>query len=716
MKKARFLLDLFVSLLFLLLAVSGCRFPSASSEAEDEYGMIVMINGWENSVVLKAYAHTIEDLDTSAPLWTGVVVPSGQSFLYEGILKNRELGLIAVEIASPNVNHTLVKTGTQEVYKFLFSPLRNYEIEFLEDESDTKKWVWRLDDDPVFDVSNIAIQANEGSLTLRWRDPAMSDLEAVELYAVYDGDISQTPVETVNKGVQTMTVSGLIAGQEASFLLVCRYPEIASRGAAAAGTPLGTPPPAPTIQNVFPAQDAIGIEIDSSLSATFSVYMNSASITADSFLLLDGDDTKVSGTLSTSETVVTFTPNAPLAYGTEYTATITKDMKSNAGVSLTEAYVWSFTTLHAPLFHEASLLGYSDVYIEALAVGDLNSDGKNDLAYATGNYRDSSGEERQRKLIVHLYDEAGGLSETPSIYETSGDDSHRPITLAIGDLNGDGRDDVAVGNLNKGIDLYYQTEAGTLSFAGFLESEDSSRLTIADLNDDRLLDLAGIDWGYNTASVWYQDVVKHEFGAATTYSVTHGGWDAIGTGDLNNDSLLDLVVMSGQSQLPNVGILTQNESGGLNESVYRAIDTNNTLTNGLAVGDITGDGLDDIILSYGGNVPNSNIAIFAQSAEGELPNTPTAIVSSKDLPHSLALGDINGDYREDLIVYHDGWSCIGVYLQNSYGDLEAEAFSPIQWTNSNSTQALALGYLDGDGTVDYLAAITDEGVAILNAR
>jgi O-glycosyl hydrolase len=56
----------------------------------------------------------------------------------------------------------------------------------------------------------------------------------------------------------------------------------------------------------------------------------------------------VSGTVSYSSSVATFTPSASLAYSTVYTATITTGAQSSAGTALAANYTWSFTTIAAP--------------------------------------------------------------------------------------------------------------------------------------------------------------------------------------------------------------------------------------------------------------------------------------------------------------------------------------------------------------------------------
>ncbi|MFI7124903.1 Ig-like domain-containing protein [Nonomuraea sp. NPDC050153] len=97
---------------------------------------------------------------------------------------------------------------------------------------------------------------------------------------------------------------------------------------------------APTVVSVSPSPGASGVPVDAKVSATFSEEVIGASVT-----LQAADGTAVSGTIDAdaSGTKVTFTPSAPLAGGTRYTATITgaQDIWDN----VVGDYSWTFTTV-----------------------------------------------------------------------------------------------------------------------------------------------------------------------------------------------------------------------------------------------------------------------------------------------------------------------------------------------------------------------------------
>lgn len=99
----------------------------------------------------------------------------------------------------------------------------------------------------------------------------------------------------------------------------------------------------PTVVTTLPLNAAIAIETNTTVSATFSEVMDPLTVTASTFTLMNGA-TAVTGIVTYTGLVATFTPSANLAVSTEYTATITSGVKDLAGNSLAENEVWSFTT------------------------------------------------------------------------------------------------------------------------------------------------------------------------------------------------------------------------------------------------------------------------------------------------------------------------------------------------------------------------------------
>ncbi|MGA2674740.1 MAG: Ig-like domain-containing protein [Terracidiphilus sp.] len=154
----------------------------------------------------------------------------------------------------------------------------------------------------------------------------------------------------------TVSYSGVVATftPTASLAYSTVYTATITTGATSvAGTPLAanyvwsftTITPAPTVTAVFPVNGALNVPIGQALSATFSEAMLPGTINATTFTLTVTGGAAVVGTVTYSGGVATFAPANPLAYSTNYTATITTGAKDLAFQPLASNYQWSFTTI-----------------------------------------------------------------------------------------------------------------------------------------------------------------------------------------------------------------------------------------------------------------------------------------------------------------------------------------------------------------------------------
>jgi O-glycosyl hydrolase len=113
--------------------------------------------------------------------------------------------------------------------------------------------------------------------------------------------------------------------------------------------------PVPTVTAVTPLGGSTGNNIASTVTVTFSEAMDPTTVTALTFTLT-GPSGAVAGTVAPDPTDTTgaiyyFTPTAPLAYNTTYTAVVTTGVEALSAapeVPLATDYIWSFTTAPAP--------------------------------------------------------------------------------------------------------------------------------------------------------------------------------------------------------------------------------------------------------------------------------------------------------------------------------------------------------------------------------
>jgi O-glycosyl hydrolase len=106
-----------------------------------------------------------------------------------------------------------------------------------------------------------------------------------------------------------------------------------------------------SVSSVTPASGAMGVAINSTVTANFNIGANASTITSSTFTLTAQGGGAVAGTVAAGGggLSATFTPTAPLAYSTMYTATLTTGVQSTTGTALASNYTWSFTTAAVPV-------------------------------------------------------------------------------------------------------------------------------------------------------------------------------------------------------------------------------------------------------------------------------------------------------------------------------------------------------------------------------
>jgi hypothetical protein len=344
---------------------------------------------------------------------------------------------------------------------------------------------------------------------------------------------------------------------------------------------------------------------------------------------------------------------------------------------------------------------------EAVAIGDVTGDGRADVVMTTGYYFDPANDYR---VWVFAQTESGSLA-TPVSYPTS---QKRPKSVAVGDVTGDGSPDVVVGLDGLGVQVHPQIAGGMLGAPTTYPTSNGRLIRLGHLDSDGRLDVAAVGWGTNTVSVLLNDGVGG-LQAPVQYPVQHAGYEDLEVGDVTGDGRHDLVVMSGQTYaVPNVNVLAQQSGGGFGAPAEYRVDANLEgpfNTNGIGIGELSGDERLDVVASFGGNSPSSRLAFFTQTEDGTL--AEPIIYASYDIPEPVEVADVDLDGRDDVVTLHGGWNRAGVYPQHVAGGFAGEDLYTIPYASHYESHGLALGDVSGDGRPDVALADYNHGLVVL---
>ena len=102
---------------------------------------------------------------------------------------------------------------------------------------------------------------------------------------------------------------------------------------------------APTVLVTVPSDGAVDEPLNLSVSVAFSELMDPLSLTSSTFVVQSGTPpVAVEGTVIYDTTTTSFWPSAHLEPSTEYTAVLSTEILSDAGVALEQEYQWTFST------------------------------------------------------------------------------------------------------------------------------------------------------------------------------------------------------------------------------------------------------------------------------------------------------------------------------------------------------------------------------------
>ncbi len=309
----------------------------------------------------------------------------------------------------------------------------------------------------------------------------------------------------------------------------------------------------------------------------------------------------------------------------------------------------------------------------SVAIGDFNGDGKQDFAAA--NYYTNT-------VSIRLGDGIGGFSGSTELGM-----SCCPQSVAIGDFNGDGKQDFALANLFGNI-IDIRLGDGTGGFSGNTQvgvGGGSASVALGDFNGDGKQDFAAANYYINTVSIRLGDGMGG-FSGSTELAVGNGP-RVVAIGDFNSDGKQDFATANFNSNT--VSIRLGDGAGGFSGSTEVAAGGG-----ALAIGDFNNDGKQDIAAA---NFNASTVSIHLGDGAGAfILSTGLGVGPS---PLSIATGDFNGDGKQDFVTANYYGANVSIRLGDGAGGFNTNPDVGV----GNNPETVAIGDFNSDGKQDFAA-------------
>ena len=300
----------------------------------------------------------------------------------------------------------------------------------------------------------------------------------------------------------------------------------------------------------------------------------------------------------------------------------------------------------------------------------------------------------------------------------------RSIHSKCGDLNGDGKPDLVISEGGANGDrlfIFRNTSTGPGVFTFSIQSitltgKKVKRTDIADLDNDGKPEVIVTNQTGNDVTV----LVNQSTPAAISFSPTRitlpiGGaasTDGLAVEDLDGDGLPEIVTSQFLTQTSNLFILKNTSiPGNISFAPPQTLPISGTVVN-IKIGDLDGDHKPEIAATQ--LIGSGTISIFKNQSSGTLSFAAPVPIATDIRPWGIDFGDIDGDGLTDIVVASLEKS---ITVLNNESTATNLAFSTLFQSTTFINRHVGIGDLDGDGKPDIaFTSVDDNNNNILSSK
>jgi FG-GAP-like repeat len=307
-----------------------------------------------------------------------------------------------------------------------------------------------------------------------------------------------------------------------------------------------------------------------------------------------------------------------------------------------------------------------------VAVGDFNSDGREDLAVVDSG-----------RVSTFLGNGDGTFGAHTDYAAAVGTNA-----IAVGDLDGDGDQDLVTSDgIAAKISVLLNAGDGTFAAAVDYAAGSAESVAVGDFDADGDPDVVVSDTATDSAQVLLNNG-NGIFAAPVAHDTDFTPLD-IAVGDFNSDGRQDLAVAAEGNN--NVSVMLGDGAGGFPTHVEYHVGVD---PERIATGDFDGDGDGDLATA---NFTPDTVSILLNNGDGTFP--PSVPFTTAHRPQSVAVGDFNSDGDVDLAV--GAASANQVSILPGAGD--GTFLGHVDYATAGDTSSVAVGDFDSDGNADIAA-------------